>query len=94
MKSWRAAGCGLLMGVALSARADDLLGVYQEALLSVALFLAAQAMELEYRLEYTRDALQSIVARPLTPLASLNPDRLQLTRPDPERLEEWIRMAE
>ncbi|MDR0672210.1 MAG: TolC family outer membrane protein [Zoogloeaceae bacterium] len=54
----------------------------------------AQAMELEYRLEYAKDALQSIVARPLTPLASLNPGRLQLTRPDPERLEEWIRMAE
>ncbi|MDR0736337.1 MAG: TolC family outer membrane protein [Zoogloeaceae bacterium] len=54
----------------------------------------AQAMELEYRLEYARDALQSIVARPLTPLAPLNSDRLQLLRPDPERLEDWIQMAE
>jgi TolC family type I secretion outer membrane protein len=54
----------------------------------------AQAMELEYRLEYVRDALKSIVNRPLTPLAQLNPERIQLARPDPERLEDWIQVAE
>jgi TolC family type I secretion outer membrane protein len=54
----------------------------------------AQAMELEYRLEYVQDALKSIVNRPLTPLALLDPERLQLARPDPERLEAWIQAAE
>jgi outer membrane protein/protease secretion system outer membrane protein len=54
----------------------------------------AQAIELAYHLEYVRDALRSIVNRPLTPLSTLNPDRVQLVRPDPIRLEEWIQTAE
>ena len=55
---------------------------------------AAQTIELQYQLNYTRDELKAIVDRPLTPLARLNPERMQLVRPDPDRLEAWIRKAE
>ncbi|MDR3056227.1 MAG: TolC family outer membrane protein [Zoogloeaceae bacterium] len=54
----------------------------------------AQALELQYRLEYVQDALRTLVNRPLTPLAALDPQRLELARPDPERLEDWILEAE
>jgi outer membrane protein/protease secretion system outer membrane protein len=55
---------------------------------------AAQTIELQNQLNYARDTLSAIVARPLTPLARLNPERMQLVRPDPDRLEDWIRKAE
>jgi TolC family type I secretion outer membrane protein len=54
----------------------------------------AQALELKHRLEYLQDALSALVNRPLTPLARLNPLRLELAKPDPERLEDWIQEAE
>lgn len=54
----------------------------------------AQAIQLEYRVEYTLDALRTVVGRPLTPLASLHPERVELVPPDPARLEEWIQVAE
>jgi len=54
----------------------------------------AQALELQHRLEYVQDALKSLVNRPLTPLAMLDPERLELTQPAPHRLEEWILEAE
>ncbi|GHU44916.1 ABC transporter permease [Betaproteobacteria bacterium] len=54
----------------------------------------AQALELQYRLEYVQDTLKTLVNRPLTPLAALDPQRLELARPDPERLEDWILEAE
>ncbi|MDR0441050.1 MAG: TolC family outer membrane protein [Candidatus Accumulibacter sp.] len=53
----------------------------------------AQAMELRHRLEYLQDALSALVNRPLTPLARLNPVRLDLATPNPDRLEEWFREA-
>ena len=55
---------------------------------------AAQTIELQNQLNHVRDALSAIVARPLTPLARLNPERMELVRPDPDRLEDWIRKAE
>jgi len=55
---------------------------------------AAQTIELQNQLNYMRDELRAIVDRPLTPLARLNPERMQLVRPDPDRLEDWIRKAE
>ena len=55
---------------------------------------AAQTIELQYRLNYARDELKAIVDRPLTPLARLNPERMQLVPPDPDRLEDWIQKAE
>jgi outer membrane protein/protease secretion system outer membrane protein len=54
----------------------------------------AQAIELAYRLDYARDTLRVIVDRPLTPLSILDPVRLELARPDPGRLEDWIATAE
>ncbi|MCL1861298.1 MAG: TolC family outer membrane protein [Proteobacteria bacterium] len=55
---------------------------------------AAQTIEQHYQLNYARDALKAIIDRPLTPLARLNPERMQLARPDPDSLEDWIRKAE
>lgn len=54
----------------------------------------AQAIQLEYRVEYMLDALRAVVGRPLTPLAILDPERVQLVPPDPANLDEWIRVAE
>jgi outer membrane protein/protease secretion system outer membrane protein len=54
----------------------------------------AQALELQYRLEYQQDVLRVLVNRPLTPLATLDPQRLELAPPDPKRLEDWIQAAE
>jgi len=56
--------------------------------------IKAQALELQYRLEYVQDTLKSLVNRPLTTLALLDPERLELTHPTPLRLEEWIAEAE
>jgi len=55
---------------------------------------AAQTIEQQYQLNYARDTLKAIIDRPLGPLARLNPERMQLVRPDPDRLEDWIRKAE
>jgi outer membrane protein/protease secretion system outer membrane protein len=55
---------------------------------------AAQTIELQYQLDYARDTLSTIVDRPLTPLARLNPERMQIVPPDPARAEDWIRAAE
>jgi TolC family type I secretion outer membrane protein len=55
---------------------------------------AAQTIELHYQLKYALDALKAIIDRPLTPLARLKPERMQLTRPDPDRLDAWIQKAE
>ncbi|MCL2590870.1 MAG: TolC family outer membrane protein [Betaproteobacteria bacterium] len=55
---------------------------------------AAQTIELQYQLNYARDELKVLVDRPLTPLARLNPDRIQLVSPDPDRLEDWVQKAE
>ncbi|MDR2637389.1 MAG: TolC family outer membrane protein [Zoogloeaceae bacterium] len=54
----------------------------------------AQALELQHRLEYAQDTLKALVNRPLTQLSLLDPGRLELTRPTPARLEEWITEAE
>jgi TolC family type I secretion outer membrane protein len=54
----------------------------------------AQALELRHRLEYLEDSLSVLINRPLTPLARLDPIRLELVNPDPDRLEDWIREAE
>lgn len=54
----------------------------------------AQALELQYRLEYVQDALKVFVNRPLKSLAILAPDRLELARPNPGRLEDWVQEAE
>jgi len=55
---------------------------------------AAQAIQQQYQLNYVRDGLKSLVDRPLTPLARLDPARVQLAPPEPNDFGEWLRMAE
>ncbi|MGB4468929.1 MAG: TolC family outer membrane protein [Azovibrio sp.] len=54
----------------------------------------AQAIQLEYKVEFALDTLRTVVGRPLTPLSTLNPERLELVPPDPVRLEDWVEVAE
>jgi TolC family type I secretion outer membrane protein len=56
----------------------------------------AVARELEARqnVDYTRRALQVLVNMPVTALAPLDPGKLRLLRPEPDRLEDWTQRAE
>lgn len=54
----------------------------------------AQAIQLEYKVEFALDTLRTVVGRPLTPLAALQPERVELIPPDPVRLEDWVKVAE
>jgi outer membrane protein/protease secretion system outer membrane protein len=55
---------------------------------------AAKTIDLQYQLKYAQDALKSIIDRPITLLARLDPARIQLVPPDPGQPEDWIRQAE
>jgi outer membrane protein/protease secretion system outer membrane protein len=55
---------------------------------------AAQTLDLQYQLKYTKDALTAIIDRPLTSLARLDPARIQLIAPNPNQPEDWIHQAE
>ena len=54
----------------------------------------AQELEARQNLDFTRRQLQSLVNRPIDRLASLDPSRMQLVRPAPDRLEDWVERAE
>jgi outer membrane protein, protease secretion system len=54
----------------------------------------AQELEARQNVDYTRRQLQSLINREIDRLAGLDPQRLQLRRPDPDRLEEWTARAE
>ncbi len=54
----------------------------------------AQELEAAQNLEYTRRQLQVMVNVPVTRLASLDADKLQLTGPTPGRLEDWTERTE
>ncbi|MDR2091735.1 MAG: TolC family outer membrane protein [Azoarcus sp.] len=54
----------------------------------------AQTLDLQYQLKYAEDTLKSIIDRPITSLARLDPERIQLVAPDPARPEDWIQQAE
>lgn len=56
----------------------------------------ALATELEARqnVEYTRRALQVLVNQPVAQLPRLDPARIKLVGPDPQRLEDWTARAE
>ena len=54
----------------------------------------AQELEARQHVGYSRRALQVLVNMPVTQLAPLDPARLQLTGPDPARLEDWTARAE
>jgi TolC family type I secretion outer membrane protein len=54
----------------------------------------AEAIELRYRLNYAQESLSSIVNRPISHLARLDPARMRLLPPDPGRLEDWLHTTE
>lgn len=54
----------------------------------------AQELEARQNVEYTRRQLQMIVNQPVNTLATLQPNRMELIPPNPERLEDWISRGE
>ncbi|RIX75827.1 TolC family outer membrane protein [Acidovorax cavernicola] len=54
----------------------------------------AQELEARQNLDFTRRQLQSLVNRPIDRLAPLDPSRMRLVRPAPDRVEDWIAQAE
>lgn len=54
----------------------------------------AQELEARQNLGYTRQQLESLIARPVSDVASLDDARLPLTPPTPATPEEWIARAE
>jgi outer membrane protein, protease secretion system len=54
----------------------------------------AQELEARQNVDFTRRQLQSLVNRPIDRLAPLDPSRMQLVRPVPDRLEDWVERAE
>ncbi|RUR69353.1 channel protein TolC [Variovorax guangxiensis] len=53
----------------------------------------AQELEARQNLDFTRRQLQSLVNRPIDGLAPLDPLRMRLVRPTPDRVEDWIEQA-
>lgn len=54
----------------------------------------AQELEARQSLDLTRRQLQSLVNRPIDRLAPLDPTKMQLVQPAPDRVEDWTERAE
>ncbi|WP_373424794.1 TolC family outer membrane protein [Variovorax paradoxus] len=54
----------------------------------------AQELEARQNLDFTRRQIQSLVNRPIDRLAPLDPSRMRLVPPVPDRLEAWVEQAE
>ena len=54
----------------------------------------AQELEARQNVDYTRRQLQTLVNQPIDDLATLDPDKLVLALPLPNRLEDWTERAE
>ncbi|MGJ3704381.1 TolC family outer membrane protein [Variovorax sp. AFSI2.2] len=54
----------------------------------------AQELEARQNQDFTRRQLQGLVNRPIDRLAPLDSSRMQLVRPAPDRLEDWVERAE
>lgn len=54
----------------------------------------AHELEARQNVDYTRRQLQSLISQPIDSLASLDPLKLQLIAPNPERVEDWTARAE
>lgn len=54
----------------------------------------AQELEARQNVDYTRRQLEVLVNQPVNQLATLAADRLQLRRPEPDRLDDWLARAE
>lgn len=55
---------------------------------------AAQELEARQNVDFTRRQLQALVNQPIESLTGLDPARLQLRAPDPDRVEDWTLRAE
>jgi outer membrane protein TolC len=54
----------------------------------------AQELEARQQVDYSRRQLQVLVNMPVSRLAPVDPGKLKLSRPDPDRLEDWTARAE
>jgi len=54
----------------------------------------AQELEARQNVDFTRRQLQTLVNHPIDTLAALDPDKLVLRQPAPERIEDWTARAE
>ncbi len=54
----------------------------------------AQELEARQNVDYTRRQLQTLVNQPIDRLAALDPAKMALTPPSPDRLEDWTERAE
>jgi outer membrane protein, protease secretion system len=54
----------------------------------------AQELEARQNVEFTHRQLQTLINRPVDDLAPLDPQRLQLVEPNPDRVDEWTARAE
>ena len=54
----------------------------------------AQELEARQNVDYTRRELQVLVNQPVDKLARVDTNRMQLILPNPERIEDWMAMAE
>ncbi|MCM2251036.1 MAG: TolC family outer membrane protein [Ramlibacter sp.] len=55
---------------------------------------AAQELEARQNVDFTRRQLQALVNQPIESLAGLDPAKLRLRAPDPDRVEDWTLRAE
>lgn len=55
---------------------------------------AAQELEARQNVDFTRRQLQAMVNQPIQSLAGLDPAKLRLRAPDPDRIEHWTGRAE
>jgi len=55
---------------------------------------SAQALEAQQHLDFTRRQLEVMVQQPVTPLATLDPQRMLLQPPNPPAVADWIALAE
>lgn len=54
----------------------------------------AQELEARQNMDYTRRQLQTLINRPVSSLAVLDPQKIQLAEPEPNRVDDWIARAE
>ena len=54
----------------------------------------AQELEARQNVDFTRRQIQTLINRPVSSLAVLDPQKIQLTQPEPNRVEDWIARAE
>jgi len=54
----------------------------------------AQELEARQNVDFTRRQLQTLVGQPIDNLAPLDPDKLMLNQPVPNRIEDWTERAE